>query len=245
MAKTLVITGADFSTNKLDTVILTDPIPCSGLSFSKATDNVDYGDTYSITYTVTPADTTDPIVWASNNANITVSNGTVTVGGVGSATITATCGNYTASITLTSTATYDKTDFSFADDMYLKYSSDYASLESYTGRYVLGRTSETDYHVLWSDATTQAVGITFCPFIIPAGCTSVSITSGSPYVTQVGFAQVNTQSDVGSGAVKCIDHDSSSVTQSPRTISIPSGATGIFIGIYGSASKDAIAIVFS
>ena len=107
MATTLVIKGANFSANKIDTVIITDPIPCTGISFSAASANVDYGGTYTVSYTVTPADTTDAIEWSSDNADFAVNNGVVTIGAVGTATITAICGEYSATITLTSTATYD------------------------------------------------------------------------------------------------------------------------------------------
>ena len=110
MSMTLVITGADFSANKLDTVII-DQIPCTGISLAESTANVSYEDTYTAVATVTPADTTQEVVWSSNNPNFPVNDGVVSINGVGQAVITATCGNYSASVTLTSKAVYDIDDY--------------------------------------------------------------------------------------------------------------------------------------
>ena len=234
MATTLVIKGANFSANKIDTVIITDPIPCTGISFSAASANVDYGGTYTVSYTVTPADTTDAIEWSSDNADFAVNNGVVTIGAVGTATITAICGEYSATITLTSTATYDADDYDSADNMGLDYTSDYCSLIKGTDRYTLGRVSDTGYHTLWSDAETQAVGLTFCPAIIPPGSTSMKISYSASYATKVGFADMSQQSSVGYGAVKILDHDSSAVSAATRTIIIPSGVDGYYVSAYSS-----------
>ena len=230
MAKTLVISGADYSANKLDTVSF-DTIPCTGISFSESAASVVYGDSYSITATVTPADTTDEVVWSSNNQNFTVNNGAVAIGGVGEAVITATCGEYSATVTLTSTATFDADDYDFASDMSLIYSNDYCSLDntSTTGQCAIGRISETEYHTLWVNAATRAVGQTFCPAIIPPGSTSMKITYTASYGQSVAFADRSTQSSGGSGSVEIVDHDSSYVLFAERTLTIPSGADGYYV----------------
>lgn len=107
MSKALVLKGADFSVNKLDTVIVTDPIPCTGISLSASTASVEAGKTVTLTATVTPNDTTDTVVWASSDeTKATVSSGVVTGVGKGTATITATCGNFSVTCTITVIAYY-------------------------------------------------------------------------------------------------------------------------------------------
>lgn len=110
MAKTLVLKGTNFSVNKLATVELENSVDCTGISLNKSSTNVSYGNTETLVATVTPANTTDVIEWStSDNTVATVFNGAVTSVGIGTATITATCGNYSASCTVTVTGQLDKT----------------------------------------------------------------------------------------------------------------------------------------
>ena len=235
MATTLVIKNADFSTNKLDTVAL-DTIPCTGISLAESTASVVYGGSYTAVATVTPANTTDEVVWTSNNENFPVVNGVVSINGVGQAVITATCGEQTATVTLTSKATYDVDDYDVANNMQLNYSSDYTSLYKATGGIVIGRVSETGYHTLWNDADTKAVGQTFCPAIIPAGSTSMKITYSDSYGKSVAFADMNTQSNAGNGAVKIVSHDAQYEMSEVRTIEIPSGANGYYVAFRNAST---------
>ena len=72
--------------------------PCTGITLDKDTLTIARGETATLTATVEPADTTDKVVWSSENDSIaTVENGVVTAVGQGETTITATCGNQTAS----------------------------------------------------------------------------------------------------------------------------------------------------
>lgn len=72
--------------------------PCTGITLDKGTLTIARGETATLTATVEPADTTDKVVWSSENDSIaTVENGVVTAVGQGETTITATCGNQTAS----------------------------------------------------------------------------------------------------------------------------------------------------
>ena len=108
MAKTLTIKGADFSTNKVTTVSFNGgSVPCTGISFEEdAFSFTDYTPV-TIEYTLTPSNTTDTLSWAISNSNVaTVSNGVVTPVGLGTATITATCGNQTATATVTVALSY-------------------------------------------------------------------------------------------------------------------------------------------
>lgn len=72
--------------------------PCTGITLDKDTLTIASGETATLTATVEPADTTDKVVWSSKDDNIaTVKDGVVTAVGQGETTITATCGNQTAS----------------------------------------------------------------------------------------------------------------------------------------------------
>lgn len=72
-------------------------IPCTGITLSASTLTFASAGTQTIIATVTPADTTDKIIWTSNNQEVaTVDNGVVTAIFNGNVTITATCGDYSA-----------------------------------------------------------------------------------------------------------------------------------------------------
>lgn len=77
-------------------------IPCTGITLNKTT--LSFTDTTSQTLTATaePIDTTDKVVWTSNNNTVvTVTNGVVKPLTNGSATITATCGIKSATCSVT------------------------------------------------------------------------------------------------------------------------------------------------
>lgn len=94
----LVIKGANFAANKLDTITFAqDEKPCTGIELDQSSKTVTELGNFTLTATVTPADTTDDVLWSTSDATVaTVANGVVTVVGLGTATITATCGEQTA-----------------------------------------------------------------------------------------------------------------------------------------------------
>ena len=74
------------------------PVPCTGITLNTTALTFTEEGSQQLTATVTPDGCTDEIIWESNNTSIaTVSNGLVTAIANGSAVITATCGNYSAS----------------------------------------------------------------------------------------------------------------------------------------------------
>ena len=77
-------------------------ISCTGITLAYSSLLLNAGDTETLTATVTPEDCTEEIVWESSNTEyVTVRNGTVTAVAEGSAVVTATCGSYSASMTIT------------------------------------------------------------------------------------------------------------------------------------------------
>lgn len=104
MARTLVIKNADFSANKVTTVVFNDK-ECTGITLNADTLSIKkVGNTGTLTATVTPVDTTDAIIWQSSDNNVaTVLGGVVTAVGIGEATITAVCGSHSASCAVTVT----------------------------------------------------------------------------------------------------------------------------------------------
>ena len=123
MGKALVIRGASFLENRITTVNLEDEIPCTGISLSQSSISfTSINSTVQLTATVTPQNTTDELIWESSNDNIaTVESGLVTCVGVGSATITVTCGNQTATCSVSATHTFVIDDAYHAENGY-KYS---------------------------------------------------------------------------------------------------------------------------
>ena len=100
MGKALVIKDVSFQSNACDKVSFLDPVPCTGLTLSTSSATFEYiGETVTVTATTIPANTTDQIVWSSSDDDVaTVIDGAITLIGLGSATIMATCGAATAAV---------------------------------------------------------------------------------------------------------------------------------------------------
>lgn len=96
MSTALLMPSADFSVNKLDVVDFA--ILCEGIELDKTSGTATNTAPLAIAASVTPLNTTQPIVWSTSDAHIaTVNNGVVTAVSDGQATITATCGAFSAS----------------------------------------------------------------------------------------------------------------------------------------------------
>jgi uncharacterized protein YjdB len=94
-----VITVACGSRSATCTVTVAEVRPCTNLSLGKTSISFTALEkTHTLTYTVTPNNTTDTISWKSSNTSVaTVNNsGVVTSKAAGTATITATCGGKSA-----------------------------------------------------------------------------------------------------------------------------------------------------
>ena len=106
MSKALIIKGSDFTAHKVTTITF-GSVPCEGISFDEETITITTADPVEVEYTLIPENTTDTVFWSSSDDNvITASGGIITVVGIGTATLTATCGEYTATATVTVNIAY-------------------------------------------------------------------------------------------------------------------------------------------
>lgn len=96
---TITVTCGNYSTSCSVSVSgLFEPIPCTGVTLNETSLTFTGTGTQTLIATVTPSDTTDSLVWSSSDkTKATVVDGVVTAIANGSVTITATCGNYSAS----------------------------------------------------------------------------------------------------------------------------------------------------
>jgi len=106
MGKALVLKNVDFSDVAVDQVTIAVEKPCTAITLNTSTlvfQTVE--ETSQLTAALTPSDTTDTVAWTSSNENVaTVSTtGLVTIHGIGTATITATCGEQTATASIIQT----------------------------------------------------------------------------------------------------------------------------------------------
>ena len=102
MSQALIIKGADFTDNALESITFQRKHATS-ISLSESALSFDaIGNTATLTATALPADHEDTIRWMSSDTNVaTVSNGTITVVGVGACNITVSAGSVSASCAVT------------------------------------------------------------------------------------------------------------------------------------------------
>ena len=241
MSKAFVIKGVNFLANKLDTISFSGDVPCTGVSLNKSTTSLTaIGATETLVATLTPANTTDSVSWASSNTSaVTVNNGVITAVGIGSATITVTCGNQTATCTVSVVNTlsfmYDLSRMSHYpnNDTGIDYAYNDPSNDTYAS---LLSTTETTKKVRCYQGTGDRY-----PILLGTGATTLTINVPDyirPTVWFCNSEQASTYAathegydayaKVVSGDAKAYD---SSVPLGTRTISIPSGADSVLITV--------------
>lgn len=241
MAKTLVIKGANFSTNKLATVTIDDPVYCTGISLNKSSTSITgVGTTETLTATLTPADTTEAVTWSTSDSNVaTVSNGTVTVVGVGTATITATCGSYSAACTVTARAFITGTNL--YPDTYLSGDTSYSG-----GNGVLEcTTTGTTRGMIVADSGTYSIknkyhDVFYYPVPIPANAARLKITRADTTIriSSLFFCSQTTPATGTSYTqlVDKVDNENISYTDNVAYVTIPQHE--------GYPAVDSVAVLF-
>lgn len=191
MSKALVIKGANFSINKVETITLSNPIPCEGISLSQNTMSATkLGVAGTLTATLTPSDTTDDVIWESSNDSVaTVSNGVVTIVGIGTTTITATCGSYSATCAVSSAISLSASDLEFDLEKFISTSSQTGNWMSINNATVTTRSyavvtspdiTQSGYKsFINSDTSSEAIYGEY-PIMIPKNTTQITV--GAPSV---------------------------------------------------------------
>lgn len=143
MGNALKIKNVDFSAVSLARVSYIEPIPCTGIVLdANVLTFTQVDETKTLVATLTPSDTTDNVTWASSDDNIaTVSDGVVTIHGIGTATITATCGEYSATASIVQTQLIAPYTMTVLDNKY-------PSAVSVTGGQVLGLGNTSNQNTL-------------------------------------------------------------------------------------------------
>lgn len=239
MAYTLIMKGANFSTNKLATVSF-DAVPCTALALDESTlELTGAGSTATLTATPTPGNTTDTITWASSNESVaTVSNGIVTSVGVGSATITATCGTQTA----TCAVTVEEAAPSYVAVAGYAPAKRSSTVPATTTAKATGETSNnfiiaanqaSGLYPIESKTNVDTSPYRFVPIIIPTGATKIKITktSDSFYTRFLWFDSTKQETYTNVGAW-CVQGATSGWDQGSRatntyTIDIPTNVDGL------------------
>lgn len=94
-----------FKISKTNSTLTVTPVlvPATKVTLNATSQKVEIGKSFTLKATVTPADTTDKIVWSSSNEAVAkvAADGTVTAGKAGTAVITATAGSVKAVCTVT------------------------------------------------------------------------------------------------------------------------------------------------
>ncbi len=190
MSKALVIKGASFETNKLDTVTLSETISCTGITLSQNSISASaLGSAATLTATLTPENTTETLAWTSSDTDVaTVAGGVVTIVGVGTATITATCGSQSATCSVTAEVVMDGSALSAyngyqftSTDLTLDPPKDYGGLYplDYGRVYATTTATESGYKAFSGSSSYTGI-IDSYPIILPKNTAviEVSVPSG-------------------------------------------------------------------
>lgn len=193
MGYALKIKQVSFSDVAVDRIQYVDPVPCTGISFDKSSLSFESaGDTNTITATVTPSDTTDAVVWASSDSNVaTVENGVVTIHGIGSATITATCGSHSASASIAQTSIKPNGGSKVATGYAASISDNTIALNELSGQSTVGQNYDSDDVNLRirSNATILAAAqLQLIP--VPYGATKAKFKTSDDTAITINFVYI-------------------------------------------------------
>jgi hypothetical protein len=215
-SKALVLKGMNFLANKVTTVTLTEAIPCTSLSIDKTTISfTSVGATSTITATKAPLNTTDEVVWTTSNANVaTVVDGVVTCIGIGTATITASCGQRYKTCDVSSSIIIDLTTYGRDNTCHTSKnaSRDYLSLtaSNYAITFYNATNTLGGYKAASASFTPATEWETRYPIPMPAGAVQAILTfptaiNGS---ARMGFLNANEMTTYGAGltSAKCLEH---------------------------------------
>ncbi|MCD8017485.1 MAG: S-layer homology domain-containing protein [Oscillospiraceae bacterium] len=97
-----LVSGSAYISDSVDTKTVNITVAVTGIALDKTSTSLTVGDTETLTATIFPEDATATVAWESDNESIaTVNDGVVTAKAVGTANITATAGNCSATCAVT------------------------------------------------------------------------------------------------------------------------------------------------
>ncbi len=206
---TITVTTEDGNYTARCEVVVTDPIPVSGVTLSQTELSLVKGATATLSATVVPADATNKkVTWRSSNTSIaTVENGTVTAVSAGNATITVTTedGNHTATCEVTVTVSATGVTLSQTELSLVK-----------------GATAPLTATVVPSDATNQKV------MWSSNNTPVVTVENGTVTAVSGGTATITVTTEDGNHTARCevtVTVSATGVTLSQTELSLAKGAT--------------------
>lgn len=255
MSKALVIRGASFLANRVEQITISNPVPCTGIALSQNTlAFTQIGATATLTATLTPADTTEALSWASSNEDCaTVTNGVVTCTGVGSAIITATCGTQSVTCVVTASVTI------VMDDEYaVENGARYSGSLSLPTKDHIGKSFDARQRLYYNSnvygnyrafANTSYEGQYLIP--IPKGTTIITVTPPEGLATNMGgivlgdaFTKQTYVAGTNGNAVKGVygRHPTGWAGQYTLDITPYPSANGFLLSVAANAGVDASTI---
>lgn len=241
MGKALVIKNVNFGTNKIETVSFSDK-GCTGVDVSPSSVTFDeIGDTQTLTVVLTPADTTDTVSYASSDETVcTVSDGVVTCVGVGTATITVTCGS------VSDTCTVDATELEFTGlDWNVGLPSEYSTdgllmgiIDSSAGVVIF---AGSDIAVSSTKGEVWTDGLTVSAMRIPSGADTIKVTMESFIGNSMRLQWFNSKSKPYSSFPNSIAYIGASsfaeIKAVGNTFTVPDGADSFLVFVITNDSR--------
>ena len=244
MSKALVLNGANFSTNKVATITFGEAIPCTGITLDESTKSVTSMTAFTLTATPTPSNTTDSVYWSSSDENVaTVANGVVTPVGLGTATITATCGSYSATCAVTIDNVVPDYNAVCGYQPYRRTSSGDAATvgkksQANSNYIMIALDQESGLYPIESKTDVDTSPYRFVPILIPKGATKIIYNStneslGKFKTCTLLFDSTKEETTFGTGGACCVygstgdQWEPSSTAVPPIEIDIPSNIDGL------------------
>lgn len=243
----LVISGANFATNKLTTVtIQQNEKPCTAIALDQSTKTVTALGNFTLTPTVTPSDTTDEVIWTSSNTSVaTVAAGVVSVVGLGTATVTATCGEQTATCAVTCNEVTISPYWMFAN---FKPSAQTSYPNTYpieTAKRDLTAGDDTNLQTVRTlKNQSSSTALNACPILLPQNAAVLELSygsdmrSGTIYVGWLNTQEAASVSLPNIAYCASVNTDNSSAASTPKTWSytIPSGVDSFAMSLHTNSS---------
>ena len=130
-------------------------VPATGVELDKTELTLHPTEKTALTATVTPADTTDAVVWtSSNDAVATVKDGVVTAKSEGTATITATCGSVKAECAVTVLPPVPASEVTLDKTVLTLYEGDAAKLTA-----TVMPEDTTDKTIVWTSSDNEVAAV--------------------------------------------------------------------------------------